>query len=88
MNESDQQILTVSVIRYLGITGVQLWLYYLSIGGKAREPEVTAYAAGTGRLPPAERDLLAWAVNEMVIESPWLPRAPYSSTPLMLERKG
>lgn len=88
MNESDQQILTVSVIRYLGITVVQLWHYYLSIGGKANELEIAAYAGGAGELSLPERDLLAWAVNEMVIESPWLPRAPYSSTPLMLERKG
>jgi len=88
MNESDQQILTVSVIRELGITLVQLWHYYLSIGGKANELQVNAYASGTGALPLEERDLLAWAVNEMVIDSPWLPRAPYSDTPLMLNPEG
>lgn len=85
MKEADQQILTASIIRELGLNLAQLWIYYLGIGGTADECEVNAYAAEEGSLPPEERDLLARAMNEIVMESPWLPRAPYSQTPLALE---
>jgi hypothetical protein len=86
MKESDQQILTASIIRELGMNLAQLWIYYQGIGGNADESEVSAYAAEEGSLPPEERGLLALALNEIVTESPWLPRAPYSQTPLAVER--
>jgi hypothetical protein len=85
MKEADQQILTVSIIRELGLNLAQLWIYYLGIGGNADESAVNAYASEEGSLPPEERDLLARAMNEIVMESPWMPRAPYSHTPLALE---
>ena len=85
MKEADQQILTASIIRELGMNLAQLWIYYLGIGGSADESEVSAYAAEEGSLPLEERDLLALAMNEIVMESPLLPRAPYSQTPLAME---
>lgn len=86
MKEADQQILTASIIRELGLNLAQLWIYYLGIGGNADESEVSAYAAEEGSLPREERDLLARAMNEIVMGSPWMPRAPYSQTPLALEQ--
>lgn len=86
MKEADQQILTASIIRELGLNLAQLWIYYLGIGGNADESEVSAYAAEEGSLPREERDLLARAMNEIVMGSPWMPRAPYSQTPLTLEQ--
>ena len=88
MKESDQQILTASIIRELGMNLAQLRIYYLGIGGSADESEVSAYADEKGRLPREERDLPARAMNEIVMESPWLPRAPYSQTPLALVPPG
>lgn len=85
INETDQQILTAAVTRELGLNLFQLWKQYLSIGGNANEAGIHAYLRENDSLPVKDRDLLAWAIDELIIDSPWLPRAPYSETPLVLE---
>jgi hypothetical protein len=60
-----------------GITTGELWLRYFSIGGHVGEYEVEAYIQSLLTLPPAERDLLAHAANEIIDELPPRPRAPY-----------
>jgi hypothetical protein len=83
MDEGDQQILTGSVVREIGLNLFELWMHYLSIGGSAGRNSVGEYVRGSGSLPRLERDLLARATNELVIDSPSLPQAPYSESPLV-----
>jgi hypothetical protein len=44
----------------------ELWIYYLGIGGLARESEVRAYLNGTLALPTLQRELLEHAHQEMI----------------------
>jgi hypothetical protein len=44
----------------------ELWIYYLSIGGLAKEPDVRAYLNGTLALPWWQRALLEHAYKEMI----------------------
>lgn len=56
----------------------RLWLYYFSIGGNVGEYEVDAYLHHSLLLPRLQRDLLAQAANEILIDiAP--PRAPYTA---------
>jgi hypothetical protein len=85
VNEADQQILTAAVMHEVGVSVPVLWVHYLSIGGAERENAVAAYLNGFAVLPVEERDLLSQALNELVMDSPSLPRAPCSETPLAHE---
>jgi hypothetical protein len=85
VNEADQQILTAAVMHEVGMSVPVLWVHYLSIGGTEMENEVAAYLDGFGVLPVDERDLLSQALNELIMDSPWLLQAPGSDTPLALE---
>lgn len=85
MNESDQQILTSSVIREAKVGLRELWVHYLSLGGSKMPRVVADYINGRRELPVKERDLLSCVYNDLVLDSPSLPRAPYSHSPLVLE---
>ena len=85
MNEADQQILTAAVMHEAGVSAIVLWVHYLSIGGTEMENTVAAYLQGFAVLPAGERDLLAHALNELVMDSPSSPRAPCSDAPFTLE---
>lgn len=41
-----------------------VWIAYFGVGGRAGLTEVQAYVYGALSLPPLERDLLAYALNE------------------------
>ncbi len=61
-----------------GIDRGRLWLYYFSIGGDVSEFEVDAYLHHSLTLPRLQRDLLAQAANEILIDlAP--PKAPYAA---------
>ncbi|MEC5201211.1 hypothetical protein RCH21_003469 [Arthrobacter sp. PL16] len=75
--ENDQRQGTAAAIRASPFTLQEVWLRYFSLAGDVDEYEVDAYLSGMIVLPPAERDLIAHAVNELIDEIPALPRAPY-----------
>lgn len=85
VNEKDQQILTAAVMHEVGVSPSVLWVHYLSIGGSEMENTVAAYLKGFGFLPAEERDLLSQALNELGMDSPSSPQAPYSEGPFTLE---
>ncbi|WP_344122621.1 hypothetical protein [Kocuria aegyptia] len=61
-----------------GIDRARLWLYYFGIGGEVSEFEVDAYLHQSLTLPALQRDLLAQAANEILIDlAP--PKAPYTA---------
>lgn len=61
-----------------GIDRGRLWLYYFSIGGEVSEFELDAYLHHSLALPRLQRDLLAQAANEILVDlAP--PRAPYAA---------
>lgn len=61
-----------------GIDRGRLWLYYFSIGGMVSEFELDAYLHHSLLLPRLQRDLLAQAANEILIDlAP--PQAPYAA---------
>ena len=61
-----------------GIDRGRLWLYYFSIGGDVSEFEVDAYLHHSLTLPRLQRDLLAQAANEILLDlAP--PTAPYAA---------
>ncbi|MFF0991450.1 hypothetical protein [Kocuria nitroreducens] len=43
----------------------RLWMHYFRLGGEARVMEVDAYLHHALALPGLQRDLLAWAVQEL-----------------------
>jgi hypothetical protein len=61
-----------------GIDRARLWLHYFSIGGDVGEYELDAYLHHSLLLPCLQRDLLAQAANEILLDvAP--PQAPYAS---------
>ncbi|HEX2073494.1 MAG TPA: PP2C family protein-serine/threonine phosphatase [Geodermatophilus sp.] len=60
------------------LTFEQLWMRYFALGGNADLVEMEGHLAGLMPLPPAERDLLAHAVNERLDELFAQRRVPYS----------
>lgn len=74
----EQARLLRTTMAAAGIDRTYLWLYYFGIGGDASEFEVDAYLHHSVLLPRLQRDLLAHAANEIVVEfTP--PRAPSAS---------
>lgn len=61
-----QARLTRLAAGHAAIDNDQLWWKYFHLGGAAGRLEVDAYLHACLRLPPAHRDLLARAVNELV----------------------
>ncbi|MHC5557886.1 hypothetical protein [Kocuria sp. U4B] len=61
-----------------GIDRGRLWLYYFSIGGDVSKFEVDAYLHHSLTLPRPQRNLLAQAANEILLDlAP--PQAPYAA---------
>jgi hypothetical protein len=61
-----------------GIDRGRLWLYYFGIGGTISEFELDAYLHHSLALPALQRDLLAQAANEILLDiAP--PKAPYAA---------
>lgn len=58
-----------------GVDTDELWWEYFQLGGEAGSMEVDAYLHGCLRLPPAHRDLVARAANELADSAP-RPRVP------------
>lgn len=77
INEPEQRRKLKTAIEAADITVGDLWLYYFSIGGSVGEYEVEAYLQGMISIPGLERDLLAMAVNDQLLEGK-SPRAPYA----------
>jgi hypothetical protein len=59
------------------LTLEQLWVRYFAIGGTADLTDVDAYLHGLGELSDVERDVLAHAVNERLVELFTQYRVPY-----------
>lgn len=78
MRETDQQVLTASVIKELAMDPYTLWLHYVSVGGNLDLDPVIRYIAGAGTLPVRERNMVSCAVNDLTLEPRGRPRAPYS----------
>jgi hypothetical protein len=76
-NEPEQRRRLRAAIRAADVSVSEPWLKYFSLSGDAGEYEVEAYLQGLFSLPPVQRDLLALAANELIVELP-RPRAPYS----------
>lgn len=62
-----------------GLTIRSVWIHYLSIGGNADEFELDAYLHGSMELPPVNRNMVSYAVNELISDIP-RPFAPYDDT--------
>lgn len=75
--EQEQSRLLRNAMTSSGIGSGDLWLRYFSIGGNVGEYEVDAYIQSLLSLPPAQRDLIAHAANELIDEILPPPRAPY-----------
>lgn len=78
--ERKQATGTLAVMQRAGISGHEVWLHYMSLGGDEDEFDVAAYLYGLLTLPVLERDMIAHAVNELFDDICRGPRAPYSST--------
>ncbi|MFI7482613.1 hypothetical protein ACH9EU_09355 [Kocuria sp. M1R5S2] len=70
-----QARLTRYAVDRAGIEPARLWWHYFLLGGEAGALEVEAYLFGCLTLPPAHRDLLAGAANELLHGRP-CPRIP------------
>ena len=62
---------------HTGLTLEQLWVRYFGLGGTADLTDVDAYLHGLGQLSDVERDVLAHAVNERLVELFTQHRVPY-----------
>jgi len=76
--EDEQRRLLLAAVRRSDLPLEQLWLRYFGLGGQADLVEVEGYLDGLMPLAPAQRDVLAHAVNERLDELAWRPRAPYN----------
>ncbi|GLY50376.1 PP2C family protein-serine/threonine phosphatase [Lentzea sp. NBRC 102530] len=63
------------------LTVQELWARYFALGGDHDQLDVEAYLQGLMPLPPAQRDVLAHAVNERLDELTWPHRVPYTARP-------
>lgn len=77
--EEEQRRQLGRVLKIANVSVGQLWLRYFGNGGSVGEYEVDAYIQGLISLPVLQRDVLAFALNELVDELPALPRAPLDS---------
>jgi hypothetical protein len=77
MDQETQQTKLLARSRDAELTTYDVWLQYFSIGGNIKFFEVDAYLRGLYPLPPAERDLIAMALNELIDDLPQRPRAAF-----------
>jgi hypothetical protein len=66
LTEPEQRRELRAALQAMEITVGELWLNYFSIGGAVGEYEVEAYLQGLVSLPAMQRDLLAWAADELI----------------------
>jgi len=67
--------------RILGKLDVQdLWVRYLSVGGRCDIFDIDAHLQGVLALDPSQQDALAWALNERLDELAAAAHLPYLST--------
>ena len=62
-----------------GPTVGELWLRYFGLGGSAGQFEIEAYLFAAHALPTLERDLVAHAINERLMDLDMELRVPYST---------
>lgn len=78
---ADEQLRALTIaFRRADLTVEDLWVRYFTLGGEADVVEVEAYLDGLLPLPPAQRDVLAHAVNERLDDLTTRLRVPYSRT--------
>lgn len=53
-------------LKIMDILPGELWMYYFSLGGQAKEPDVRAYLDGALTLPTWQRALLEHAYKELI----------------------
>ena len=70
MTPQTQQHTTWLAAHDADVTAEELWLHYYSIGGNLTAFELDAYLHGAYRLPVAERNAIAWALNELIDDLP------------------
>ncbi|MFI2565284.1 hypothetical protein [Paenarthrobacter sp. NPDC018779] len=76
-SEPEQSRGLQAVLTAGSISTESLWLHYVSVGGSMGELEVEAYLQGLLSIPAFQRDILAFAANELW-DSPTGPHAPYT----------
>ena len=54
--------------RRLGITVLELWIGYFSVGGNGSVADVRGWLSGAGALPAQDHDMLAQALNDRFTE--------------------
>ncbi|MFG1644274.1 PP2C family protein-serine/threonine phosphatase [Amycolatopsis sp. NPDC049252] len=78
VSDHEQRRLAAACFERSGLTLEQLWLRYFALGGADSLLDLDAYVNGLAQLAPAQRDMVAHAVNERLDELTGPPRAPYS----------
>lgn len=63
-----QQWTAVQALQAGGLDPSDAWVSYVGFGGEADEVDVSGYLSGLIGLPRADRDLLSYAINEMLAE--------------------
>jgi hypothetical protein len=78
-----QALLTRHAVDRAAIEPARLWWHYFQLGGEVGALEVEAYLFGCLALPPAHRDLLASAANQLLDGLPGsrIPSAQEISSP-------
>jgi hypothetical protein len=66
LDEYVQQWSAIQTVRAAGLRGEDIFLTYFGLTGEASEFEIEGYLSGLVMLPPADRDLLAQAINEVL----------------------
>ena len=74
----EQRERTLHAIDAAGLTLPDIWIRYFSISGNADEFDLDAYLHGLASLQQLDRDLVSHAVNELIMQAPTPPTAPYS----------
>lgn len=63
-----QQWTAVQTFRAGNLDSFDTWMHYIGLGGMHDGVDITGYLSGLTRLPRIERDVLAQAINEMLLD--------------------
>ncbi len=69
ISQNVQQWMAVQVLRTTNFETASVWATYASLGGKRDIADVTAYLEAGGTLSVLDRDLVAHALNEMIVDA-------------------
>jgi hypothetical protein len=81
MSAQTQQHSTWLAAHHADLTAGDLWLHYYSVGGNLTLFEIDAYLHGLYALPQGERNTVALALNELIVDLPQCPKAEFVHGP-------